>query len=75
MTNEEVQEWANEHKLDVMPINGNIHWRLLDNYGEYVLDVYFKKNKRGEIIRNSVLQWKGENWTVANTVEELKALI
>ena len=74
MTQIEVEQWAIENKLDVREINP-YQYRLMDRYGEYVLDVYFKKNKRGEIIRNSVLQWKGENWTVANTVEELKALI
>lgn len=73
MTQDEVAEWATENNLDVRPIQDN-HYRLLDEYGVFVLDVYFKKNKKGRIIKNSVLQWSSQKWTTANSTSDLEIL-
>jgi len=74
MTQNEVQDFADENNLDVRQIQ-TYHWRLLNEFGKYVLDVYFKKNKRGVIIKNSVLKWESEKWTEAKNVDELKKLL
>lgn len=74
MTREEVEEFASNESLDVRPIN-EYQYRLMDEWGKYILDVYFKKNKRGEVVKNSVLCWATNKWSVANTTEELKKLI
>ncbi len=74
MTQNEVQDFADETKLDVRPIQP-YQWRLMNEFGKYILDVYFKKNKRGVIIKNSVLKWEGEKWTEAHSVKDLKKLL
>lgn len=74
MKQEEVQELATEYSLDVRIIQPN-HYRLLNEYGKYILDVYFKKNRAGKILRNSILDWRNNSWAVIKTREELKDII
>ena len=70
----EIQQFSSKNNLDVREIQFN-HWRLLDEYGDFVLDVYFKQNKRGEIIKNSVLQWKTKKWFYPIDLEQLEKLL
>lgn len=70
---QEIEEIAGFKRLDVREINP---WqlRLMDEWGKYVFDVYIKK-KRGRILWNSILIWKGERWTKVHNGEEFRALI
>ena len=71
MTPDQVQEFADENNLDVS-LKSDVHYRLLDEYGAFILDVYFKHNKKGIVIRNSVLKWSTQKWYKINTTDELK---
>lgn len=79
---EEVEQFANENGLDVRIMQSSnagkniIHCRLIDEHGNYKIDVYFKRNKKQtKIIKNSVFIHKKETWTVANTPTDLLKLI
>ncbi len=75
MEKDKIQDFADENKLDVMLINTN-QWRLLDIYGERVLDVYFKYNKKKtRIVKNSTCRWRDEKWFYPETVEDLEKLL
>ena len=80
MNNEEVEEWAGKNNLDVRPMqkSGNhiIMMRLMDERGNYIMDVYFKRNKgKTRILKNSVFIHKKEIWTTADSTQELSKLI
>lgn len=74
MTQEQIQNFANENDLDVRPIQ-DYHYRLMNSVGKYILDVYFKRNKNGVIVKNSVLNWRNNRWSVAHNLEDLNKLI
>lgn len=76
MNQEEIQEWAERNNLDVRVIAGNPahHFRLIDGFGEYVLDIYIKLNKRRNIDSNSVLIWENKSWHKITTKGELQKL-
>lgn len=73
MDEQVIQDFASENNLDVRPVQP-YHLRLMDEYGNYVLDVYIKR-KKGRIVQNSVLKWKGEVWSVAHTPQDLQKLL
>lgn len=61
MNQETVQEFATAHDLDVRPLE-KWHWRLLNPYGKFVIDIFFKKDKKtGKILRNTVHIWKNDS--------------
>lgn len=70
----EIQEFARKNNLDIREVQDN-HWRLLDEYGEFALDIYFKKNKKGKIVKNSTLNWKTEKWFYPTSINELQSII
>jgi len=74
MTTQEIQSFADKHSLDVRPMNSHQH-RLMGEYGDYILDVYFKKNKHGEVIKNSVLHWSTGKWHVIHDIKQLEKLL
>lgn len=74
MTEEELQDIAFQYDLDIRELSG-VHFRLLDIYGNYKFDVYFKHNKKGEIIRNSILKWESQKWFKITTADEFLKLI
>ena len=79
MNIDDIQEFCNKYKLDLKIINtskgGNpIHSRLIDEYGNYVLDVYFKHNKQG-IKHNMVFNWEKQSWSKIKTLEELHNIL
>ena len=75
MTQNEVQDFADENDLDVREIQ-SYHYRLMSSKnGKYIMDVYFKKNKRGRIVKNSTFKFDGEKWGEATTTEDLKKLL
>lgn len=47
----------------------------MDTYGNFVLDVYIKRNKVGKIVKNTVLQWRTKKWFVVKNQKELNKLI
>ena len=53
----EVETFAAKNKLDVREIE-KWHYRLMDEFGDWVLDVYFKRNDNGRVIKNTTMQWK-----------------
>lgn len=69
----EVEELASEYNLDVRPLDHA--YRLIDSKGIYLIDIYFKRNKRGEIVKNSAYSHKKKSWGVIKTLEELKTYI
>jgi pyruvate-formate lyase-activating enzyme len=71
MNQETIQEYANENNLDVKPIQDN-HYRLVNQQGEFIWDIYFKKNKKGKIVKNSVLNWRKNKWFVAMSLSDLQ---
>lgn len=68
----EVQSIADDSQVDVRIIE-KWHWRLMDIYGKYVIDVYFKRNKTGEVIRNTTFDWQSERWGLCNSKGQLIA--
>ena len=74
MTEEELQEIADENNLDVRVLS-DVHYRLLDNYGNYKFDVYFKHNKMGAIKWNTILRWESQKWLKVTTADEFLKLI
>lgn len=73
MTKQDIEQFSYENNLDIRIIQPH-HHRLMDIYGKYILDVYFK-TKKGIVVKNSVLQWSTEDWYSINTLEELKNLL
>ena len=75
METHEVQSIADRSQVDVRIIE-KWHWRLMDIYGAYVIDVYFKRNKAGQVIRNTTFDWRTERWGQLNSrgqlIERLK---
>ena len=74
MNEQEIQEIANELKLDVRPFANN-HFRLLDSQGNYIIDIYIRRKRNGEIIRNSFLLWKTNTWGVLRDKQHLINLL
>lgn len=74
MDQDEIQRFADSNNLDVRPIM-DYHFRLMDTYGNFVLDVYIKRNKGGVIVKNTVLQWRTKKWFVAKNQKDLNKLI
>ena len=75
MKPEEIQNFADENKLDVKPLDKS-HWRLEDQWGKKIIDIYFKWNKRHtEVKKNTVMHWKSNKWTVAYDLNQLAKLI
>lgn len=74
MDDVEIQTFASQNNLDLRLIQKN-HLRLTDEYENFILDVYIKKNKKGRIVKNSTLQWKSGKWFTPNSQEELLRLL
>lgn len=74
MEPEEVQRFASSHSLDVRKIE-DYHYRLLDQFSEPILDVFFKRTKAGAISRNAVFQFSTKKWAVARNQNELNRLM
>lgn len=74
MNQQQIEEWACEHDLDVRPVQ-YYHYRLMNSQGEYILDIYFKENKGGNIVRNSTLQWKTNKWFTPRSLKDLEKLL
>lgn len=74
MTEEELFNIASENGFDVRQLDTS-HFRLLDNYGMYKFDVYFKHNKKGAILRNSILKWNTQKWFRINSSDEFLKII
>jgi hypothetical protein len=75
MTPEDIEEFALQNKLDVREMNP-YQFRLLNENGKYILDIYFKRHKNSNrIIKNSTLQWKTNKWYFPKQINELKKLI
>lgn len=70
----EVQEIADINQVDVRIIE-KWHWRLIDVWGNWVIDIYFKRDKMGRVERNTVKYWKGERWGQIFTKKELEAIL
>lgn len=76
MKHQEIQEWANKNELDVMPINKDTQWRLLNKHGESILDIYFKwSKKKSKIVKNSTLRWSDEKWFYPESLKDLQIII
>lgn len=73
MTKNEVKTFAEEVGLDLQEIQP-YHFRLSER-GQFVVDVYFKRDKRGNIIQNRVMLWEKDKWADAKTIEDLVELI
>lgn len=69
-----IQEFANENSLDVRPLQP-WHFRLMDEWGKYVLDVFIKRNKNGNIVKNTVHRWSNDKWYECRSPKDLLALI
>ncbi len=80
MNQEEIQEFADKHDLDVRNMNwgknGAVnHVRLIRNH-KYILDVYFKNKKNGGVKPvNKVHQWQTGVWTTVQNWSDLEILI
>lgn len=58
-----IQLLADETRCDLRIIEP-WHYRLLDEYGNYVVDIYIKKDKRGDVIKNTLYEWGKFRWGV-----------
>ena len=74
MSEEELFNIASENGFDISPLS-DVHFRLFDNYGQYKFDVYFKHNKKGVIVRNSILKWETQRWFKITTKDEFLQLL
>lgn len=74
MEQDEVQRFADSHSLDVRPVEP-WHYRLMDTYGNPVLDVFFKRTKAGAISRNRVFQFSTRKWAIAYNQKDLNRLM
>lgn len=74
MDQNEIQRFADSHSLDVRPIEP-WHLRLLDTYGEPVMDVFVKRTKAGCISRNRVFQFSTRRWTIAYNQKDLNRIM
>lgn len=78
MTPEELQDFASENKLDVRPMSQgrggrDNHLRLMDTFGEYIVDVYFRSTRAGTYKKtNKIFIFKNHQWSVIQNKEELK---
>lgn len=82
MTIEQVENILNENniKLDVRVLNTNSfnlpnHIRLLDVYGEMVIDIYFKYSKKKQILRNTYFIHKTQFWGQIENENNLVTII
>lgn len=66
MVYQDIQNFANENRLDVREISP-WQFRLIKN-SLYKLDIYIKKNKRGEVIQNTTLNF---NSIMENGIKQL----
>jgi len=69
----EVKEFASQNNLDVRPLDHA--YRLINSKGKYLIDIYFKKKRNGEIIRNSAFYHKNQSWGLVHNLQELKKYI
>lgn len=75
MDYETIQQFADENCLDVRKLE-DWHYRLMGEYGDYVLDVYIKRKGRTKrIVNNKVHQWKTGRWVDCRKVSDLEKLI
>lgn len=57
-----VQRIADENALDVREIEP-WHYRLMDIYGNYIFDVFFKMNKnKTQVLYNTTKVWSTGKW-------------
>ncbi len=81
MNQDQVQEFASQNSLDVRVIaygrqNKPNHIRLMDSWGNYVTDVYFKHTKSGiNKSYNRVFHHKTHRWGEVHNEQELKQFI
>lgn len=81
MNQDEVQEFSDQNSLDVRIMNTGKggkpnHFRLMDEYGNYVADVYFKHTKAGALRPyNKVFNLKNKRWADIKNTNELKQFI
>lgn len=73
MNAEQIIDIATLNYFDVRQIT-DVHYRLMDTYGNYIFDVYIKHGKNGVIKYNSVLKWTNQSWYRIRSVDELKKL-
>ncbi len=74
METHQEQEIADLNHLDVRPIQ-EYHYRLMDEYGKYIVNVYFKRNKQGRVVRNTTFHFRTNKWGVVRNEQELTKLI
>ena len=65
-----IQEYADSRCLDVRELE-RWHYRLMDMYGRYVVDVYIKKAKNGSIERNRVFNHIKKRWGIIHNEQQL----
>lgn len=74
MDQHQVQEIADSLHLDVRPVQ-EYHYRLMDEWGKYIVDVYFKRNKQGRIVRNTTFHFRTQKWGQVWNEKDLIKLI
>lgn len=77
MNQQEIQNWADKNNLDVRAIAGEppYHFRLSDEFGENVLDIYIKMTKSGNwVSHNSVMTWWKKQWHKIDKEEQLQKI-
>ena len=74
MNEEELFKLATENGFDIRQLS-DVHFRLLDSYGNYKFDVYIKHNKKGAVRWNTILKWESQKWLKITTAEEFLKLI
>lgn len=74
MNKDEIEEFAIENNLDLRVIEF-YHLRLINSLGKYILDVFIKRNKNGNIVRNTTFCFKTKKWSVSYNTNDLQKLI
>lgn len=73
MDQKDIQFFCDKNNFDLRKIQ-EWHFRVLDEYNSFVLDVYIKRNKNGNIQKNTVKSWKNNKWYICHSVKDLEKL-
>lgn len=79
MIYDDLENFCIENRIDLTVFNKNKkgeinHSRLSDNYGNFLLDVFFKY-KKSKVLFNSILIWKTGVYVKINSLNELSNLL
>ena len=75
MSKDDVKCIADDFNLEIKSFGGR-QYRLIDDAGNWILDIYFKMNKqKTKVIRNAIFIWSKDKWDEVENIKELTQLL